>query len=272
MSLPQTDNDLDLPQDGGDLTALVGIWLNTDKTSNSLSRVIIESDEQALYRIQTFGIGSPDEIDWGWAAMDVHLGERLQCGFHATYQRNDITTHLVANHKLGVLVIELFVTFDDGSGRPGYIVREFLGQSSAPLSASQSTVCLTEPVQDCTLVQDCTPVDLTPFVGEWINSAESDQWLLRFSLCDDGNGWQLQIRTDELTPQPVAVTSYLDNMDYLAFNASITLADRQLIFAANTQKALVVMTTFVRFFDQGTLNRTYREIFIQHSEGKKHAN
>jgi hypothetical protein len=251
--------------DGGDLTELLGTWLNANQDSDSLSRVTIERDPQDVFWLETFAVAAPDALEpfsWGRIAIDVHQAGRRQSGFHATYEGAASTVHLVVNFKLGVLVIELFSSFDDE--RPGIMEREFFHRASG-----HNTVAIeSEPKKDR------AAVDLSPFVGNWVNSCDAEQWLTHFTLFADNQGWQLQIHTSEFQPNPVPVTSYLDNMGYLAFKAEIELADRQLIIAANTQNALVVMTTFERFLPgavptgkapNSVQNQVYREIFFHHS-------
>jgi hypothetical protein len=46
-------------------------------------------------------------------------------GFHAFYNHEGIETHLVANQKLGILVIQSYTRYVDGSGRTSHFAREF---------------------------------------------------------------------------------------------------------------------------------------------------
>ncbi len=263
MSTAQAINHRRLPliKDGGDLTDLLGTWVNANDKSESLSRLIIERDEQQEYWIRTFAVADPVPVNWGRVAMDVHQAGRRQSGFHATYDLAETVVHLVANYKLGVLVIELFSSFKGSGDRPGTIGREFFRRASKHTTMAATAEALPD---------DSVPVDLTPFAGSWINSSDSGQWLEQFTLSADRQGWQLQIRTGDIKPDPVPVTSYMDNMGYLAFKACIELSDRHLIIAANTQKALVVMTSYERFLPcsvQATAqNRVYREIFIHDTD------
>jgi hypothetical protein len=248
-------------KDGGDLTELFGHWLNANQNSDCLSRVNIERDQQGIFWLETFSVAEHEPVNWGRVAMEVHQSGRQQSGFHATYDDSQRTVHLVGNYKLGVLVIELFNTFKDDGSQPGTMGREFFRRDS-----EYSTVA-----EDQAVTQGLVAVDLTPFAGRWLNTCDTEQWLQHFELYYDQQHWQLRIQTSEFQPDPVAVTSYLDNMGYLAFKANIELVDRQLIIAANTQKALVVMTTFERFSPDvvatnngpsSTENQVYREIFF----------
>ncbi|VAW71815.1 hypothetical protein MNBD_GAMMA10-1070, partial [hydrothermal vent metagenome] len=199
-------------------------------------------------------------LSLGKIEMDVHQAERQQSGFHAVYDCTDRQLHLAANYKLGVLVIETFTSFKIERDRHGYIERDFFRPQPA-----KKTLSLTESA-----LQKNFLVDLTPYAGIWVNSNKNEQSLLGFELTANGKNWQLQPSMVEREYAPVSVTAYLDNMGYLAFKACVELTHRQLTFAANTQKALVVMTTFIRFLPGSVhgpdKNQVYREIFLRDSK------
>jgi hypothetical protein len=248
-------------KDGGDVNALLGTWVNTNQDSGFFWQVSIERDQQGVFWLEAFVVSESEPVNWGLVAMDVHQGPRQQSGFHATYEQAQNSIQLVANYKLGVLVIERFCSFSPSDERFDLIGREFFQRAVL----DDTVVAIGEATEDD------VPVDLTAFVGQWVNSCDDNQWLERFTLTATDQGWQLQIHTSEFHPSPVPVTSYVDNMGYLAFKADIQLADRQLMIAANTQKALVVMTTFELFIGQALTpdkaeNRVYREIFCQPAE------
>ena len=88
-------------------------------------------------------------------------------------------------------------------------------------------------------------VDLTPFEGRWLNTADQAQWLQALSISLRNGAWQLHAFTvpeGDLGATPL--TSYRDNMGGLAFKAEYQLADRRVSLAANTQVELIVLTIF----------------------------
>jgi hypothetical protein len=109
-----------------DLSPLVGDWVNTKPDTSYLVRVVLtEQDSRLVFRV--YGANEPEPVDWGeieavpYAAGTSHMAG----GFHAFYNLDRIETHLVANQKLGILVIQSYTRYVDGSGRTGHFAREF---------------------------------------------------------------------------------------------------------------------------------------------------
>ena len=109
-----------------DLSPLVGDWVNTKPDTSYLVRVVLtEQDGRLLLRV--YGANEPEPVDWGEIeAVPYAAGTSLMAGgFHAFYNLDGIETHLVANQKLGILVIQSYTRYLDGSGRTGHFAREF---------------------------------------------------------------------------------------------------------------------------------------------------
>lgn len=109
-----------------DLSPLIGDWVNTKPDSSYLVRVVLtEQDGRLLLRV--YGANEPEPVDWGeieavpYAAGTSHMTG----GFDAFYNLDRIETHLVANQKLGILVIQSYTRYVDGSGRTSHFAREF---------------------------------------------------------------------------------------------------------------------------------------------------
>lgn len=109
-----------------DLSPLVGDWVNTKPDSSYLVRVVLtQQDNRLVFR--AYGANEPDPIDWGEIeAVPYTTGTSLMAGgFHAFYNLHGVETHLVANQKLGILVIQSYTRYLDGSGRTSHFAREF---------------------------------------------------------------------------------------------------------------------------------------------------
>lgn len=108
---------------------LVGRWVNTDPDTRGIAAIVIErNDEQFDVSIQ--GAGADGLIDWPRAQatplanLEEEAGQRavsLAADFDLGFMKAE--TYLRVNK--GVLVIVLFVTFHDDSGRSNYLNREF---------------------------------------------------------------------------------------------------------------------------------------------------
>ena len=108
---------------------LVGRWVNTDRNTRGLSEMLIEhSGEQ--FSVSALGVGTDGPIDWRatnvrpLANLEEEAGQRgiiLAADFDFSFMPAE--TYLRVNK--GVLVIVLFNTFKDASGRANYVNREF---------------------------------------------------------------------------------------------------------------------------------------------------
>lgn len=105
---------------------LLGRWINVNPATDCLARVDVEAAEGGL-RLRAYGSGDPEPIDWGeTTATPYAAGSSAAAGgFLARYALGAVETWLVANQKLGILVIQSYTSFHDGSGRRAYFAREF---------------------------------------------------------------------------------------------------------------------------------------------------
>ena len=113
-----------------DLSPALGTWFNCNaNTGEIVSLTLIERGEGLILR--ALGAGNPSKCDWGETSALPHvsgLGSREVSGFTAHYDFEFMETQIAANLKYGVLVIQSYNTFRDGSGRPAYFSREFFHQ------------------------------------------------------------------------------------------------------------------------------------------------
>ena len=109
-----------------ELSSLVGNWVNTKPETDYFVRVVM-SEQNGRLMFQGYGANEPDPIDWGEVeAQPYAVGSSLIAGgLHAFYNLDGIETHLVANQKLGILVIQSYTRYVDGSGRASHFAREF---------------------------------------------------------------------------------------------------------------------------------------------------
>ncbi len=123
--------DTQLPTEGTlNLSPLVGTWINTNLETNHIIKVVTDSQGDGALTVHIYGADSPNPIDWGEIkTTPVVIGTTLEgVGFHAHYDFGEIEILLAANHSKGVLVIQTYTTFKDGSERPNYFSREFFHQ------------------------------------------------------------------------------------------------------------------------------------------------
>ena len=110
-----------------DPSPMFGTWLNTDKNTGGVVRMELR-ESGGRFAGQAWGAGSPELFDWGESAATAHaasVGSREGMAFSARYDFGFVETYLAAYTKSGILVLDTFNTFKDGSGRANYFTREF---------------------------------------------------------------------------------------------------------------------------------------------------
>lgn len=112
-----------------DADKLTGRWLNTSAETQGLAQITIEYDGER-FTLSAAGVGEKGPIDWPLvvaqplANLEEEAGQRsgaLAATFDFGFMK--VETYLRVNK--GVLVIVLFNTFLDDSGRSTYVNREF---------------------------------------------------------------------------------------------------------------------------------------------------
>ena len=108
---------------------LIGRWVNTNPDSRGIATIVVEQDGDH-FNVGIQGVGADGLIDWpivravALANLEEEAGQRavaLAALFNLGFMKAE--TYLRVNK--GVLVIVLFVTFHDDSGRSNYLNREF---------------------------------------------------------------------------------------------------------------------------------------------------
>lgn len=109
--------------------SLLGHWKNTNRETRGIAQCVVAQDGDDI-SVSITGVGDTGPIQWPVAKATVlanleeEAGQRtvaLLATFNFDFMRAE--THIRVNK--GVLVIVLFVTFLDGSGRSNYLNREF---------------------------------------------------------------------------------------------------------------------------------------------------
>jgi len=110
-----------------DPTPLAGTWLNTDKATRGIAKMIL-TNRGGVLLVHAYGACAPSLCDWGeveGAAFSSSVSSSEGMAFTATYDFGFMETSLAVYLKGGILVLDSFNTFKDGSGRASYFSREF---------------------------------------------------------------------------------------------------------------------------------------------------
>ena len=99
---------------------LQGTWFNTNPDTGEIGKIVI-SVQDGVVSLQVFGVDADDLIPWGESVATPYvdrIGSSLVTGFISDHDLGFVRTRLAANVKYGVLVIQSYNEFRDGSGRP----------------------------------------------------------------------------------------------------------------------------------------------------------
>ena len=114
-------------------SSLLGHWLNTNRDTRGLAECVVAEDGEGI-TVSITAVGENERVRWPTvratvlANLEEEAGQRtiaLLAKFNLGYMTAD--THVRVNK--GVLVIVLYVTFHDDSGRSNYLNREFFYRS-----------------------------------------------------------------------------------------------------------------------------------------------
>jgi hypothetical protein len=264
-----------------DLSPALGTWLNCNLNTGEIVSLTLEEGDDGLI-LRAFGAADPSQRDWGGTAAVPHvssLGSREVSGFTARYDFGFMETQIAANLKYGVLVIQSYNTFRDGSGRPDYFVREFFHQNlprenpvvhhaSAVHTAAIPSRMAGDVPRDYPQEQSGN-VDLSPLLGSWRNTYRGSKGIHRVILAREGDHYTLQgwgIGCDEdwgkvpVVPHATSVASE----EPAGFLARYDFGFSELSLAANEAKGLLIIASFSTFSDgSGRSSYFTREFFYR---------
>lgn len=116
-----------------DLKPFLGSWKNTKPNSGQLPKIIMKLVDGQLV-MHAFGACEPDLCDWGEAVCEVFtdgVGSPTANAFLTSYSFEAMDVEISSNVKLGVLVVQTYTRFKDGSDRHNYYTREFYGPADS---------------------------------------------------------------------------------------------------------------------------------------------
>lgn len=108
---------------------LLGRWINTNPKTQGIAEITIEGHD-GKFTVSAYGVGSDRPIPWPTAQAKVlanleeEAGQRAQA-LAVNFEFDFMTSETYLRVNKGVLVIVLFNTFRDDSGRSNYVNREF---------------------------------------------------------------------------------------------------------------------------------------------------
>jgi len=113
--------------DPADVSALAGVWLNSNPDTNGIARMVL-SEAGGKLVLQVYGVGPEGLIDWGTTDVNIFAASassRSVTGFTCIYDFGFAETQLQAMILKGLIVLAQLHTFKDESRRVDYFVREY---------------------------------------------------------------------------------------------------------------------------------------------------
>ncbi|HET9623356.1 MAG TPA: hypothetical protein VFP84_18410 [Kofleriaceae bacterium] len=241
-----------------DDASLVGDWINFKPSTQYLVRATLRRTADGL-RVRVWGSGAHGAIDWGEVeAVPFVAGAGLAAGgFCARFALDGVETQLATNEKFGVLVIQSYTRFLDGSGRRAQFAREFFRRrerTPAPARDDRATT----PVREAA-------VDLAPLAGTWWNSLRETAWWDQVVIAAHGGRTALRVfGPGARDGGATTIVGYRDNLGELAFEGTLDAGPVQTTIAANMNKNLMVIAAFHRFAPgDGRANCLVREFYYR---------
>jgi hypothetical protein len=262
------------------LADVVGSWFNTNPTTGEIARLTIsERDGELLLNIAAAG---PD----GWIAWPeipatpygASLGSAEVTGFEAHCDFGFMETHLAANIKYGVLVMQSYNRFTDGSGRSSYFTREFFHQN---VIHAHGTICDTpnDHRPAFMMAADLSnsgkragSVDLEELTGLWKNTHRATRVIRELNLIRSGEAFQVHA-FGVGSPREwgkVAAVPYaggVDDHDPVGFFAVYDFDFMQVFLAANMNKGLLIIASYNTFRDGSARSNYFSREFFSRSDG-----
>jgi hypothetical protein len=269
-----------------DPTPALGTWFNCNlETGEILSLSLSPAEGDGGLILRAFGADDPSPCDWGQTPAIPHvsgLGSREVGGFTARYDFGFMETQIAANLKYGVLVIQSYNTFKDGSGRPPYFIREFFHQDLGREAPAARRAGAGSPAIPGRMAGDLPleagwsspgTVDLSPLLGRWRNTYRKSKGIHRVALAREGDRYMLRgwgVGCDEdwgsvpVVPHAIDVASRRP----AGFLARYDFGFSELSLAANEFQGLLIIAAFSTFRDgSGRSSYFTREFFYREGDG-----
>jgi hypothetical protein len=254
--------------------AMEGRWFNCDPGTGEISRIVIALRDGAIL-MRAFGANAPAPIDWGETLATPYvdrIGSSVITGLTAGYDFGFMKTQIAGNIKYGVLVIQSYNEFCDGSGRPAYFTREFFSKEVTHRHPALPTKAPCAAHSDLPRQGTAVgPVDLSSFTGHWTNTNPETLAITHFDLFPREGRYYVRVSAAglrepwgevEATPHAYDASSGRA----VAFLARYDLNFAEITLAANDNKGLIIIASYHRFKDASPRSNYFKREFFYRQE------
>lgn len=230
-----------------DVSPLIGTWFGIKLDESRIARLVITERDGTLL-IHPYGTPDSGLSDWGEAKATPHVadGSTTASGFQAQCRVGAMQVEFVTVENQGVLLVQIFTSFHDDSGRPNEFAKSYYRRSAPELvsTAGLSTGEIT---------------------GEWVNSNPATNWVSGFTITGKAGATTIGIRgaSDPVDWGEAELTVHRDHHGDSNLFARFDLEPFEVTIGVISVKNLVVLNQFRRYKDRGTIDSFGREFFFR---------
>lgn len=265
------------------LAPTLGTWFNCNPRTGEIVRLVLAERGDGL-RLRCFGADDADPIDWGETPAQPHvsaLDSREVTGFTARYEFGFMETQIAANIKYGVLVIQSYNRFLDGSRRPPYFTREFFHQrldkppagALAPTDVAAALPYRMAADRLMTAPRGRGAVDLGPLLGRWHNTNPNTKGIASVVLERAADAYEIGatgVSCDEDWGRVPAIphAAHVSGREPAGFLARFDFGFSEVLFSANEAKGLLIIASFTTFRDDSGRSSYFTREFFYREDGR----
>jgi hypothetical protein len=262
------------------LADLVGSWFNTNPASGEIANLTISEREGGLL-LNIEATGPPERIAWPETPAIPYvasLDSAEVMGFEAHCDFGFMETHLAANIKHGVLVMQSYNRFKDGSGRGAYFTRDFFhqrvihehGLTRATPGDDREAFMMADEVSSGG--ERTSSVDLRELTGLWRNTKRDTRVIRELILRKSDDGYELNAfgagaPRDWGKVVVIPHASGVDAQDPAGFLAVYNFDFMQMFLAANVNKGLLIIASYNTFRDGSRRSNYFSREFFYRADG-----
>lgn len=230
-----------------DVSPLVGTWFGIKLDESHIARLLIVERDGALV-VHPYGTADAEVSDWGEVEAAPHTasGSTTASGFLARGRVGTTRIDLIAVENQGVILLQIFTSFHDGSGRANEFAKCYFRRSAPELV---STAGLSTGVG----------------TGEWVNANPATRWVTGFTIAEDTGVTTIRIRAadDPVDWGEAEIAVHGDRHGEPNLVTTFDLEPFEAVIGVISVKNLVVLNQFRRYKDGRAANSFCREFFFR---------
>ena len=234
------------------VVGLLGEWKNVNVDVDFVSRLNVGTSGQGRLSLQLFDATTArgETIGEFEAAAFTAPDSSQAVGFYAKVELAEMKTTIAANAKLGILVLQSYTEFNDGSGRQNVLTREFYRRDPAlalvdPALESASTDPQKAADRPAVFRANPRQEDFAFLQGRWVNTYAETSWITEFTVANEtGQSMVMGFQDAGGRSEQLAATPFMFDSNEVGFTTRSVSDDSLSTYAAYSNKGLIVMSGF----------------------------